>query len=349
MLFLPRFPSERNIISVMKEASFAKALVVCDRKLKNKYFLRSWVKNPGFSFYFVSAGESTKSIEKLTAHLKKILNLSESYGKDQLVFISLGGGSIGDLTGFLSSVYKRGSSLIHIPTTWLAALDSSHGGKTALNFSGIKNFIGTYHFPKAVFIVDEILENLPLKQKRMAFGELLKIALIEGGGFYKDLHTFLKSPDWKKFPWKKFLKKGIAAKVRVVKEDPFEKKNLRRKLNFGHTIGHVLETAYAISHGEAVLLGMLFSIKWSARKKLLSKKNFYELQNLISSLSDFKGKPLFLSQFKKRLEQDKKSVTTASLEFVFIKGPGSIIIKKVRKEEVIREAQRQGLVKKNGK
>ena len=378
----------------MKRTSFTKALVVCDRKLKNTPFIQSWLKNPKFSFYFVSAGEGTKSIERLPIHLKTILSLSKSYGKDQLVFVSLGGGSIEDLTGFLSSIYKRGFPLIHIPTTWLAALDSAHGGKNALNFLGIKNIVGTYHFPQAVFIVEEILNTLPPKQKQMAFGELLKMALIEGGSFYRELCACLVSEfmssqfktigfpirkgklkctyqgvpsveqkkefssipadkrkliDWQEFPWEKFLKKGIAAKMKIVCQDPFEKKTLRRLLNFGHTIGHILEAAYGIPHGEAVLSGMLFSIRWSMYKKLLSKKNFYEIQYLISSFSDFNKKPLSLSHFKKYLEQDKKSFTHASLEFVFIKRPGFVIIKKVRKEEIIREAQRQGLVKKNGK
>lgn len=368
VLFLSRFPSEKQIQSVIKRTSFAKALVVCDRKLRHKPFLQSWLKSSKFSFYFVSGGEETKSIEKLPIHLRKILNLSNSYGKDQLLFISLGGGSIGDLTGFLSSIYKRGFPLIHIPTTWLAALDSAHGGKNALNFLSIKNVAGTYHFPKIVFIVKEILNILPAKQKQMAFGELLKIALIEGENFYKNLYiylvnefiplqfkdseSFLKEKvklDWQKFPYLKFLKTGIAAKLKIVHQDPFEEKGLRRKLNFGHTIGHIWESAYGISHGEAVLLGMLFSVRWSAHKKLLNKKHFHELQNLISFFLDFKEKPLSLSQFKKYLKQDKKSVTTISLEFVFIKRPGLVTVKRVQKKELIREAQRQGFVKKNEK
>ena len=151
---------------------------------------------------------------------------------------------MGDLTGFISSIYKRGVSLIHVPTTWLAALDSAHGGKNALNVSGIKNVVGTYYFSKAVFIVEEILQTLPLKQKHLAFGELLKIALIDGGELYRSLKQ---NPNWQKSLWKVFLKKGIAAKMKIIRKDPFEKKSIRSVLNFGHTVGHILENSVCSS------------------------------------------------------------------------------------------------------
>ena len=325
----------------MGQTPFRKALVICDSKLKTHPSLQAWQKNSIFSFYFVSSGEGTKSIEHLSRHLKNILSLCENCGKDHLVFISVGGGSLGDLTGFLSSIYKRGVPLIHIPTTWLAALDSAHGGKNALNFSGIKNVVGTYHFPQAVFIVEEVLKSLPLKQKRMAFGELLKIALIEGGSFYKSLKQ---QSDWRKFSWEKFLKQGIASKIKIVRQDPFEKKSLRRALNFGHTVGHILEAAFKIPHGQAVMQGMLFSMEWSARKNFLNKKELQNLRSLIPG--DFlitKKIPMVL--FKKLLRQDKKYKDPSCLEFVFIHRPGTVTLQRVKEREILQEAQRQGLVR----
>ena len=343
--FLSQLPSSQKIKAVINKAAFTKALVICDHKLKSHSFLKDWLKDPAFSFYFVPSGETSKSIEKLTGHLKKILSLCQNYGKNQLVFISLGGGSLGDLTGFLASIYKRGVPLIHIPTTWLAALDSAHGGKNALNVSGIKNVVGTYHFPQAVFIVDEILQCLPLKQKHIAFGELLKIALIEGGDFYKKLVK--QQLDDGQISWNKFLKKGISSKIKIVRQDPFEKKSLRKVLNFGHTVGHILEAAWKIPHGQAVMEGMLFSIKWSAQKKLLSKNNFQNLQSLVpNSLSEKRHISLLL--FKKLLRQDKKYKTPSHIEFVFIHRPGAVTIKKVTEKEILQEARRQGLVRKSG-
>ena len=373
--FLSRLPSSKKIKALTDKTSFSKALVICDNKLKSHLFLKNWLKDPVFSFYFVPSGETSKSIEKLRSHLKKILNLCQNCGKDQLVFISLGGGSLGDLTGFLASIYKRGVPLIHVPTTWLAALDSAHGGKNALNVSGIKNVVGTYHFPQAVFIVDEILKHLPLKQKHIAFGELLKIALIEGGAFYKSLiknqlyRSGLKFSLRPSFPrkressnpaqnsnqididdthWKKFLKKGIASKIKIVRQDPFERKSLRKVLNFGHTVGHILEAAWKIPHGQAVMEGIFFSIKWSAQKKLLSKNNLQNLQALIPNSFSTK-RQISSSLFKKLLRQDKKYKNSSCIEFVFIQGPGAVAIKKVTEREILQEAQRQGLVKKNVK
>ena len=344
--YLSHLPSSRKIKSLLPNSNgFLRAIVFCDKKLKSRPFLQTWLKDPIFSFHFVVGGEQAKSIENLSIHLKKMVRLGENIGAKHLLFISLGGGSLGDLTGFIASIYKRGTPVIHIPTTPLAALDSSHGGKTALNFAGIKNIVGTYHFPRAVFIVEEIFHTLPLKQSQIAYGELLKTALIEGGRFYENLKTqsnYFKNPNWRPF-----LKQVIAAKMKIVRQDPFETKNLRRKLNFGHTIGHILEAAYAIPHGQAVLEGMLFSINWSAKKNLLNKKNYRSLQNLILKNIPKRDR-ISLSLFKNLLRQDKKHTNFKQFDFVFIQSPGSVIIKKVKEEDILKEAQRQGLIKKNG-
>lgn len=344
--YLSKLPSPKKISSILSNPNdFQRAIVICDKKLKPRSFLQTWTKDPAFCFYFVTGSEKTKSIETLSIHLKKIVRLGADFGRNHLVLISLGGGSLGDLTGFIASIYKRGIPVIHVPTTPLAALDSSHGGKTALNFSGIKNIIGTLHFPIAVFIVEEVFHALPLKQNQTAYGELLKIALIEGGRFYENLKTqtnYFKHPNWRLF-----LKQAISAKIKIVRQDPFEKKNIRRQLNFGHTIGHILEAGCAIPHGQAVLEGMLFSIKWSVKKKLLSKNHYHDLQNLI-----LKGVPkknrISLSLFKKLLQQDKKHTAFKQIDFIFIKNPGSVIIKTMTKEAIVKEAQRQGLIGKIG-
>lgn len=345
VIFLSRFPSAKKIQTAVGKPFFKKALVICDKKLKSASFLKAWLTNPLFSFYFVSSGETVKSLEKLPDHLKIIQKLNQNYGKEYLLFISLGGGSVGDLTGFISSIYKRGVSLIHIPTTWLAALDSAHGGKNALNVFGIKNVVGTYHFPGAVFIVKEVLQTLPLNQKQLAFGELLKIALIEGGEFYKSLKQH---SNWQTLPWEIFLKKGIASKIKIVQKDPFEKKSLRSVLNFGHTIGHILEATFSLPHGQAVMEGMLFSMRWSAYKNLLTKKNLYAIQSLIPKkiLSPQRDQIPF-SLFKNLLKQDKKYKSPSVIDFVFINQPGSVIVRKVTEKAVLQEAQRQGLVERS--
>ena len=129
----------------------------------------------------------------------------KKFGRKGWKLVSFGGGSIGDLSGFVASIYKRGVPLIHIPTTWLSALDSAHGGKNALNFSKVKNLVGTYYFPEQVYIVKEILNQLPEEREREAYGEVLKMAIVGGGRFYASLKDHFLN---RQFRMMDFLKTG---------------------------------------------------------------------------------------------------------------------------------------------
>ena len=335
--FCARLPSLKQVI-LQSHPSAEKVIVISDKKLKTHPSLQLW-KKPLARFYFVPSGEKEKTVEKLPFHLKKIFTLAEGAGKDSLLLASLGGGSVGDLTGFLAAVYQRGVPLAHFPTTWLSALDSAHGGKTALNFKKIKNAVGTYWFPKKVFIVRDLLKRLPEKEKKSAFGELFKTALIKGGAFYNELKQ---NPPAGVRDWEKFLKHGIAVKRDIVKKDPYETRGLRRILNLGHTLGHVLESARGLPHGQAVLEGILFSAKWSFKKQILSEKRFLEIEGLISShSSNGKRKKIPLAQFKKFLRQDKKKKNRREMDFIFIRRPGKAVILPVSETEILREAKRQ--------
>ena len=334
-------PPIEEVFSTLKPP-VQQGLVICDKKLKSLSLLKPWLKKDSLRFYFVTAGEKTKSLENLPLHFKEVLSLCKNLDKNSLLFISLGGGSIGDLTGFLSSIYKRSVPFVHFPTTWLSALDSAHGGKNALNFQNIKNVAGTYYFPEAVFIVKDFLKNNSIKQRKEAFAELLKIALIEGESFYKNLYSSslkyqeisgLNKRDKKlkrtykgSFPsthfMEKFLKEAIFSKMKIVQKDPYEKKSLRKKLNFGHTIGHVLESLHSLPHGQAVLQGLLFSLEWSFQKRFLNKKIFTEIKSLIPKQK--KNKKIHFKQFKKILHCDKKHRKRNHLEFIFIHQPGEV-------------------------
>ena len=153
--------------------------------------------------------------------------------------------------------------------------NSAHGGKTAVNFQNTKNLLGTYYFPKAVFVVQAFLNQNPQKLKHSAMGELLKIALIEGGIFYKKIKE-----EYKNISMEKFLKPAIQAKVKIVSKDPYETYSLRKTLNLGHTIGHILEVLYPLPHGSAVLQGLIFSLNWSFEKKIINEKYFKEIQTI---------------------------------------------------------------------
>ena len=340
VFFHSHLPSPKQVI-LKSYPSAKKMIVICDKKLKNRPALKPWRKSL-VSFYFISSGEKEKTVERLPFHLEKILSLTKGVGKENLLLVSLGGGSIGDLTGFLAAIYQRGVPLVHFPTTWLSALDSAHGGKTALNFKKIKNAVGTYWFPKNVFIIRDFLKTLSKEEKQSAFGELFKTALISGGAFYNDLKN---APPKSTQDWEKFLKQGITIKRDVVKKDPYETKGLRRKLNLGHTLGHILESAHDLPHGQAVLKGILFSAEWSFNKNLLNHKNLIEIKTLVSLNSTSKEiKKISSVKFKKLLERDKKRNKDSNVDFIFINRPGNVIIQPVSQKDILEEAKRQGWV-----
>ena len=330
--FLKSIPPIKKILS-RSSPSPKKILVFCDRKLESSFSL--WKKEKEVSFYFITSGEKDKSVEQLNKHLKQILLLTSGFNQREILFIAIGGGSITDLVGFLASIYKRGVSLFYIPSTYLAAFDSAHGGKNALNFNQMKNVIGTYYFPKAVFIITPLFQTLTLKEEKSAYGELLKIALIEGGSFYSRLKKD------KTVSINKYLKKAIKAKLKIVKRDPYELKSERKKLNLGHTLGHILELTHSLEHGQAVLEGILFSLNWSFRKGMIKEIDFLEIKSLIKSS---KKRKISLSQFKKYLKQDKKFKKKIYLNFIFIQKPGKVTIKTVSEKEIIQEAKRQGFI-----
>ena len=241
------------------------------------------------------------------------------------------------MTGFLASIYKRGLPVVHFPTTWLSALDSAHGGKTAVNFQNVKNLLGTYHFPKAVFVVKDFLKQNSDKLKQSALGELLKISFIVGGDLYKKLKN-----EHNRISLEKFLKPAIQAKIQIVRQDPFETKRIRKKLNLGHTVGHILESLYPLSHGEAVLQGLIFSLNWSFQKGFINRKNHEEMTSFIPQKKI--NQKLLFSSFKKLLKQDKKHKKNHKLDFIFIKKPGVVFVQSVFEKELLKEAERQGLV-----
>ncbi len=334
--FLDKLPPLKKVL-LSVGPQVRKVLVICDKKLQSHPSLKKWRKNKNLKFYYVVSGENTKSLEKLSTHIEKILYLDKDFDKGALLFISLGGGSLVDLTGFLASIYKRGLPVVHFPTTWLSALDSAHGGKTAINFQKTKNILGTYHFPKAVFVVKDFSKQNPDKLQKEAFGELLKIALIEGGKLYNKIK---KEKDI--IFMEKYLKSAILAKMKIVNQDPYETKSIRKKLNLGHTVGHVIEAFYSLPHGRAVLQGLLFSLNWSFHKAFINKTNFEEIKKLIPKQKMNQKIPL--SEFKKYLKQDKKHKANYKLDFIFIRKPGDVFFKSVSEKDLLSEAKRQELI-----
>jgi len=234
-----------------------------------------------FDIIEINAGEESKDIDFCIGVWKMLID----FGADrQSLLINLGGGVISDLGGFAASTFKRGIDFVHVPTTLLSQVDASVGGKTGIDIDSIKNIIGTFTQPKAVFIEYSFIQTLPARQVLSGLAEMLKHGLIADASYW----NLLKSSNLT-VPSAELIYLSIAIKNKVVIEDPHEK-GIRKSLNFGHTIGHAVETYSLIndedslSHGEAIAIGMICESYLSYKKTGLSKAELDEITGVLTSL-----------------------------------------------------------------
>ncbi len=251
----------------------------------------------------IEAGESSKTVE-LSALIWQTL-LEHRADRNTLI-INLGGGVVSDLGGFSASVYKRGIDFINLPTSLLAMADASVGAKTGIDFNEIKNAVGTFTSPKGVFIYPGFLNSLPTRHYKNGMAEIFKIALVTDKNLWQKLRKIDSQPV------DRLIQESVRLKNAIVLKDPFDK-GLRKILNFGHSVGHVIEALYIgsqeeILHGEAVVTGMLIESHIALQKKLITKA---ELSEITSSLfAYFRPTPLKeldLLTFLKLLRNDKKN------------------------------------------
>ena len=274
-----------------------KVCIITDIKIPNiflKVLIKS-LKSFDVKIYKLSVSEKTKSLNVANKIIEKLLK--ENFNRSDCV-IAFGGGIVGDLSSFVSSVIKRGVGFVNIPTTLLAQSDASVGGKTGINSIHGKNLIGTFYQPDFVLTDISILKSLPHREMICGYGEILKHSLIDNKKLFLWLcrhgKNIIKNKD------KNIIKKAIVAsckiKSQIVKKDEREK-SLRMILNFGHTFAHGFEGAKKfskkINHGEAVLLGMSVANQLSYLKKILPledlnliKKHYVNL-NLPDKISKF--------------------------------------------------------------
>jgi 3-dehydroquinate synthase len=327
--------------------SFANALLVYDQAVwQGNARFRAWAKKFP-ARYGVQAGESLKDVDAFPGHVRALLAEASKLDSRGLRLLAVGGGSVGDFVGFAASVLWRGRPWINLPSTWLAALDSAHGGKTALNVGGAKNQLGTFHAAERVVIVDELLRSQDNERAHEAMAELLKIALIDGGSWTK---AFLRDDASAAAQLARFLKPAVAAKYKVVARDPFETKGQRRLLNLGHTLGHVVEAAYALPHGTAVAEGLYFALEWSWTRGFLDDEEFGDLNALFQQKLGFRwlvdeSARMTEKDFLRFAGADKKKNGRDSLDFIFLKGIGRPLLQSVKIEEFLSEAEGQGWVR----
>jgi len=238
-----------------------KTLILTDDNIPEEYVNKLANKALNACICTVKNGEASKSFETYQ-EVMKVLMENEFTRKDLL--ISLGGGVIGDLGGFVASTYKRGIRFINVPTTTLSMVDSSIGGKNGINFLGYKNMVGSFYQPEMVIADLSTLESLPRRHFYSGLIEALKSGLIGDSElfelFFDDVNDYLEE----------IIVRSINVKKKVVEIDPYEK-GLRKILNYGHTFGHALESYCSLKdlyHGEAVGIGMYLLLKGRLKEKL---------------------------------------------------------------------------------
>jgi 3-dehydroquinate synthase len=290
----------------------------------------------GFNCDFITLpiGEASKSLNEFS----RVISQMVEFGCDRkTTIIALGGGVVGDVSGFVASSFMRGIDYYQIPTTLLAMVDSSIGGKTGINIAEGKNLVGAIYQPKGVLIDPVILESLPQKEVFAGLGEIIKYGAIWDKAFLIDISTWLEDID--SFPFEDAIRKSCKIKAEVVSKDEREG-DLRRILNFGHTIGHALESHLGygkIRHGEAVALGMKCAGFISQKLDLLSKEELSTLNQTINRLPLPQLPHINGNHLMPFIKTDKKS-EKGVLNFVLLDGLGNAISSTDVTEELIQES-----------
>ena len=276
---------EKNSIlkNIQNEIKYnQKIFILIDTKVS--HLINKLKLNSNINIIKISCGEKIKTIEYYKKIYSKLLNLNIDRSS---TIISIGGGSLGDLSGFVASTVLRGVKFVLIPTTLLSQVDSSIGGKNGINTNKGKNLIGTFLQPSKVIIDIVALKSLPTRELKSGYAEILKHSLINDKNFFlwldKNYDKVLRLQN-------EFISKAIIESVKIkiqfVKNDEQERlinKNSRAMLNFGHTFGHALETMNyynkKLTHGEAISIGMAFASKISHKMKFINHKDFNFIVN----------------------------------------------------------------------
>jgi 3-dehydroquinate synthase len=321
----------KNLEQINEHLNASAAFVLVDENTLRFCYPKVLSRLPKHRLIEIKSGEENKTLQTCNYIWQK---LTEASADRNAMLINLGGGVIGDVGGFAASCYKRGIRFVNIPTTLLAMVDASVGGKTGIDFGGYKNQIGLFREPDAVFIDTGFLETLPGRELRSGFAEVMKHYLIADGEAFGELGNV---------NWPELVEKNIRIKTSFVKQDPAEK-HIRKALNFGHTIGHAVESYFlsgerkALLHGEAVAIGLITESFISLQKNQLSEE---ELGIITEMVIRFFTLPVIPEEdfnlIIDLLKQDKKSISGYN-QFTLLKGIGNYSINNFVEEELIRQS-----------
>ena len=323
--------------------SYSRFFVVSANKLADRYYadIHDSLSSLGFKvdLILIEDGEENKQLSTVEKIWQQLLE----HGADRkaLVF-NLGGGMLGDLAGFAASTYMRGIDFVQCPTTLLAQVDASVGGKVGINFAGVKNIIGSFQQPLAVIIDLDTLASLPEREYRSGLAEVIKHGLIYDASYF----DWLEQRDLMRLSSKDLthlVKRSVEIKSDVVSADEREG-GVRKLLNFGHTAGHAIESMsfaseFRMLHGEAVALGMLVESRIAVERGILSASEFGRIEALMRKVGFELKAPANLSfdLFFDYMRKDKKS-EAGQINWTLIAGIGKGIIDQKVSDDEVRKA-----------
>ncbi|MBR1877286.1 MAG: 3-dehydroquinate synthase [Lachnospiraceae bacterium] len=294
--------------------------------------------------FVFEAGEENKNLDTVR---KLYTHLIENRFDRKDVLIALGGGVVGDLTGFAAATFLRGIDFIQLPTTLLSCTDSSIGGKTGVDLDSYKNMVGAFYMPRLVYMNLSALESLSARQFASGMAEVIKHGLIRDESYYEYIvNNFNEINDREVDVLKKVIKRSLEIKRDVVEKDPTEQGE-RALLNFGHTIGHAIEkySDFKLTHGECVALGSIAACYISYKRQQLSTEEFYEIRDMYLpfflpiSLNDDADADEIL-----KLTKSDKKMQGNRLKFILLKKPGKAVIDTTVTDEEILDAIKQLII-----
>ena len=299
-------PIAESLPAFLNANQYTKILVLIDEKTSRYCYKAIREILPKHNLVKIKPGESEK-------HLGTCQTIWESMTNHELdrhsLMINLGGGVIGDMGGFCAATYKRGIDFIQIPTTLLSQVDASVGGKLGVDFQGLKNHIGVFQTPKTVLIDSIFLNTLSKVERRSGFAEIIKHCLIMDA----EKWDIIRKKDFEEQDFNDLIAHSVAIKQRVVEADPTEK-GLRKILNFGHTLGHAIETFYLgkpnrhLLHGEAIATGMICEAFISYKRGMIDQKTLSNIEEFIFQVyGKVKIKDTDFEEIISLTAQDKKN------------------------------------------
>jgi len=280
--------AEKDFFSeLVRKKNYSSVFILVDTNTETHclaYFLAHYPCPEKYEVISIDAGEENKHIQTCTGVWEA---LSELGADRKSLLINLGGGVVTDLGGFVASTFKRGIDFINIPTSLLAMVDASVGGKTGVDLGPLKNQVGVIINPQAVIIDTEFLATLPSNEYRSGYAEMLKHGLIQDAAYWRELSQFNKINTNQ---IGKYIHHSVHIKHQVVLQDPRENA-LRKILNFGHTLGHAVESYHLINerkttllHGEAIAIGMIMEAYIASVLLALPKEECDEIKNVFDAI-----------------------------------------------------------------